>query len=170
MAVAITCGYGGYLLPLLAAHSSFCCSQWHYPRRTIWRVTLWFNISLWLFMAYLLKWFQLNFIFISHVMGVINVIVAFFESLTHWGRVTYICIIKLSYHCSDNGLAPDRCQAIIWSNAGILLTGPWGKNSNEILIKIQQFLLKKMRLKMSSGKFWPFCLGLNVLKELKSCL
>ena len=23
MAVAITCGYGGYLLPLLAAHSSF---------------------------------------------------------------------------------------------------------------------------------------------------
>ena len=24
MAVAITCGYGGYLLPLLAAHSSFC--------------------------------------------------------------------------------------------------------------------------------------------------
>ena len=28
MAVAITCGYGGYLLPLLAAHSSFCwCNQ-----------------------------------------------------------------------------------------------------------------------------------------------
>ena len=25
MAVAITCGYGGYLLPLLAAHSSFNC-------------------------------------------------------------------------------------------------------------------------------------------------
>ena len=25
MAVAITCGYGGYLLPLLAAHSSLCC-------------------------------------------------------------------------------------------------------------------------------------------------
>ena len=24
MAVAITCGYGGYLLPLLAAHSSWC--------------------------------------------------------------------------------------------------------------------------------------------------
>ena len=26
MAVAITCGYGGYLLPLLAAHSSFICN------------------------------------------------------------------------------------------------------------------------------------------------
>ena len=37
MAVAITCGYGGYLLPLLAAHSSFHqfiswilpCGQWN---------------------------------------------------------------------------------------------------------------------------------------------
>ena len=34
MAVAITCGYGGYLLPLLAAHSSFVCyvnSSQHLP-------------------------------------------------------------------------------------------------------------------------------------------
>ena len=28
MAVAITCGYGGYLLPLLAAHSSFFSYNW----------------------------------------------------------------------------------------------------------------------------------------------
>ena len=28
MAVAITCGYGGYLLPLLAAHSSSICIHW----------------------------------------------------------------------------------------------------------------------------------------------
>ena len=27
MAVAITCGYGGYLLPLLAAHSSLFCDM-----------------------------------------------------------------------------------------------------------------------------------------------
>ena len=32
MAVAITCGYGGYLLPLLAAHSSF--SWWHHQMET----------------------------------------------------------------------------------------------------------------------------------------
>ena len=30
MAVAITCGYGGYLLPLLAAHSSFIESLYQY--------------------------------------------------------------------------------------------------------------------------------------------
>ena len=30
MAVAITCGYGGYLLPLLAAHSSYYCYYYCY--------------------------------------------------------------------------------------------------------------------------------------------
>ena len=34
---------------------------------------------------------------------------------------------------SDNGLAPDRRQAIIWTNAGILLIGPLGTNFSEIL-------------------------------------
>ena len=29
---------------------------------------------------------------------------------------------------SDNGLSPDQCQAIIWTNAGILLIGPLGTN------------------------------------------
>ena len=53
---------------------------------------------------------------------------------------------------ADNGLAPIRRQAIIWTNAGILLTGPLGRN-----------LFKKMHLKMSSLKCWPFCLSLNVL-------
>ena len=40
---------------------------------------------------------------------------------THWGRVTHICIGKLPIIVSDNGLLPDRRQAIIWTNAGILL-------------------------------------------------
>ena len=39
--------------------------------------------------------------------------------LTHWGRVTHICVDKLSIIGSDNGLSPGRHQAIIWSNAGI---------------------------------------------------
>ena len=54
-------------------------------------------------------------------------------------------------------------QAIIWTNAGILLTGPLGTNFNEILIGIQTFSLQKMHLKVSSAKWRPFCLGLNVL-------
>ena len=41
-------------------------------------------------------------------------------TLTHWGRVTHICISKLTIIDSDNGLSPEWCQAIIWTNAGIL--------------------------------------------------
>ena len=62
----------------------------------------------------------------------------------------------------DNGLSPFRCQAIIWANAEILLTGPWGTNFNEILIEIHTFSFKEKHLKMSFGKWRPFCLGLNV--------
>ena len=85
------------------------------------------------------------------------------NELTHWGRVTHICVSKLTIIGSDNGLSPDRRQAIIWTNAGILLIGPLGTNFNEILIKIHTFSFKKMHLKMSSGKWRPFCLGLTVL-------
>ena len=77
----------------------------------------------------------------------------------------YICIGKLTIIGSDNGLSPDRRQAIIWTNAGLLLIGPLGTNFSEILIKILTFSFKKMRLKVSSAKWWPFCLGLNVLRD-----
>ena len=80
--------------------------------------------------------------------------------LTHWGRVTHICVIKLTIIVSDNGLSPCRRQAIIWTNAGILLIGT---NFGEISIKILTFSYTKMRLKVSSAKWRPFCLGLNVL-------
>ena len=37
--------------------------------------------------------------------------------LTRLGRVTHICVCKLSVIGSDNSLSPPRCQAIIWTNA-----------------------------------------------------
>ena len=40
--------------------------------------------------------------------------------LIHWGRATHICFSKLTMIDSDNGLAPSRRQAIIWTNAGML--------------------------------------------------
>ena len=89
--------------------------------------------------------------------------------LTHRGQVTHICISKLTITGSDNGLSPGRRQAIIWSNAGILLIRTLGTNFSEIVIEIQTFSLKKMRLKMSSGKWRPFCLGLNVLTGYVQC-
>ena len=82
--------------------------------------------------------------------------------LTHWGRVTHICVGNLTIIGSDNGLSPGRRQAIIWTNAWILLIGPSATNFSEILIEILTFSFKKMRLKVSSGKWGPFCLGLNV--------
>ena len=74
-----------------------------------------------------------------------------------------MCVSEPTSIGSDNGLSPGRRQAIIWTNTGILLIVPLGKNITEIVIEIQTFLLRKMRLKMSSAKRQPFCLGLNVL-------
>ena len=52
---------------------------------------------------------------------------------------------------SDNGLSPILCQAIIWTNAGILSISHLGTNFSEILIKIQQFSFTKMHLKILSA-------------------
>ena len=71
--------------------------------------------------------------------------------LTHWGRVTHICINKLAIIGSDNSLSPGRHQAIIWTNAGILLIEPPGTNFSEIEIEMYTFSFKKMHLKLSSG-------------------
>ena len=76
-------------------------------------------------------------------------------ALTHWGQVTHICVSKLTIIGSDNGLSPDRRQAIIWINAGILLIRTLGTNFSEILSHIDTFSFKKTLLKMSSAKWRP---------------
>ena len=78
--------------------------------------------------------------------------VGFNDSSTHWGRITNICVSKLATLGPDHGLSP-----------GILLIGLPGTNFSEISIKIQNFSFKKMHLKMSSAKWRPFSLSLNVL-------
>ena len=87
----------------------------------------------------------------------------FIMTLTHWGRVTHICVGKTTIIGSDNGLSPGRRQAIIWKTAEILLIGRIGTDFSEILSEIYTLSFKKMHLKMSSAKWRPFCLGLNVL-------
>ena len=86
------------------------------------------------------------------------------HTLTHWGRVTHICVNKLAIIVLDNGLSPDRRQAIISTNTGILLIRIPGANFSEMHI----FSFKKMHLKVSSAKWRPFCLGLNVLTMLQT--
>ena len=71
--------------------------------------------------------------------------------LTRWGPVTHLCVSKLTIIISDNGLSPGRRQAIIWTNAGILLIETIRANFNEILIKIHTFSFKKIHLKTLFG-------------------
>ena len=91
------------------------------------------------------------------------IIISVTDSLTHWGRVMHTCVSKLTIIGSDNGLSPGWHQAIIWTNAGILSIGPLGTNVSQILIEIYTLSFKKMDLKMSSGKWQPVCLSLNLL-------
>ena len=88
------------------------------------------------------------------------------HTLSHWGRVTHICVSKITIIGSDNGLSQGRRQAITWTNVVLLLIGPLGTNSSEILIEIDTFSFKKMHLKMSSGKWRPFFVGLSMLTVL----
>ena len=77
--------------------------------------------------------------------------------------MTHICISDLTFIGSDNGLLPGRRQAIIWTNDGILLIITMRTNFSEILMESLKFSLKEMHLNVPSAKWWPFCLGLNVL-------
>ena len=65
-------------------------------------------------------------------------------------------------YCNDKLFVNCACNSF-WTHAGILLIGPLGTNFSEILIEIHILSFKKMHLKMSAGKWRPFCLGLYVL-------
>ena len=72
--------------------------------------------------------------------------------LTHWGRVTHISSLKW--------VIIGWRQAIIWTNAGILLNGPLGTNFSEILIKnsnisIQEIAFENVICKMAPILFQP---------------
>ena len=82
--------------------------------------------------------------------------------LTHWGRVAHICVGNLTSIGSDNGFSPDRRQAIIWTNAGILWIALLGINLSEILIGIQTFSFNKnvfenVVWKIAAMLSWPQC-------------
>ena len=84
--------------------------------------------------------------------------------LTHWRRVTHICVGNLTIIGPDDGLSPGRRQAIIWTNAGIVNWNlrnklQWNFNRNSNIV------IQEMRLKVSSAKRRPFCLG-NVLNSM----
>ena len=74
-------------------------------------------------------------------------------------RFLTICVGHLTIIGSDDDLSPGRRQAIMWTNYGILSRNKlqWNFNRNA------NISFKKMEFKMSSAKWRPFCLGLNVV-------
>ena len=82
--------------------------------------------------------------------------------LTHRGRVTHICVSKLTSIGSNNGLSPGRHQAIVWTNAGILFTEPSGTNFSEIFLEIlkifgQENAFENVVWEMVAILSWPQC-------------
>ena len=55
----------------------------------------------------------------------------------------HICISNQTTIGSDNGLLPGWLQAIIWTNAGILLIWPLGTNCSEIFIGHSNILIQE---------------------------
>ena len=82
------------------------------------------------------------------------------SNLTLLGRVTHICVAYLTTIASDNGLSPSRHQAIIWTNAGILLIRPIGTNFNfnrNSLIFIQENAFKDVICEKAAILSRPQC-------------
>ena len=82
-----------------------------------------------------IRWFSFNQMYLK----ISSANIYFVSSLIHWGRVRNIFVGNLTIIVSDNGLSPGRHQAIIWTNAGILLIRPLGTNFSEISIEIHTF-------------------------------
>ena len=86
------------------------------------------------------------------------------QHLTHWGRVTHICISKLTIIGSDNGLSPGQRQAIIWTNAGTLLIRSFGINFSEnfnrnLCIFIQENAFENVVSKLTAILSRPQCVN-----------
>ena len=85
--------------------------------------------------------------------------------LMHWGWVMHISVSKLTITGSDSGLSPGRRQAIIWTNAGLLLIEPLGTNFAEFLIKIHIFSYNAFEIviwKMAAILSRPQCVNVCV--------
>ena len=85
--------------------------------------------------------------------------------LTNWGRMTHIYVSEQTNIGSDNDLSPYRRQAIIWTNAGILLIGPIRRYFSEFFnhntyIFSQGNALQNIVCKVASILSRPLCVKL----------
>ena len=78
-----------------------------------------------------------------------------FVMLTNWGWVTHICVSKLIIIGSDSGLAPSLYLNQRWNIVN--------SNLKNKLLWNSYIFIHENAFEMSSGKWRPFCLTLNVL-------
>ena len=76
--------------------------------------------------------------------------------------LTHICVGKLTIIGSDNDLSPVHRQAIIWN----IINWRLGNKLQWNFIRNSNIFIQGMHIKMSSVKWRPFCLGLNVLNVI----
>ena len=86
--------------------------------------------------------------------------------------MTQICVGKLTIIGSDNGLSPGRRQAIIWTNARILLIWPLWTNFSDIFYQnsitfIPENELENVVCEMASILSRPKCVNYELLEELE---
>ena len=94
------------------------------------------------------------------------------DLLIHWGRVTHICASELTIIGSDNGLSPGWRQAIMWTNAGMLLIRPPRNKLQKNFIRnsynfIQENLFENVVWKMAAIFSWPQCFKKQQQKPVK---
>ena len=89
---------------------------------------------------------------------------------SNWCMIDTLGLIELRQGiiCSDNGLSPNRSQSFTWTKDRMLLIGPLEINLSEIWMKKQPILFNKMDFEMSSAKFRPVHLDINVLTFLSA--
>ena len=85
------------------------------------------------------------------------------KMISHWRRFFYKQPVQCVWNSPYFGvlyihLSFDNFR----TNAGLLWIGSLVTNFSEFLIRNQTFSFNKMHLKMTSAKWQPFCLGLNI--------
>ena len=78
--------------------------------------------------------------------------------LTHWGRMTHICVSKLTITGSDNGLSSGRHQAIIWDivNWNVVNKLQWNLKRNSYIF-IQENAFENVVCEMAAILSRPQC-------------
>ena len=125
-----------------------------------------FHPYLYQFHSFYIMWiFEMRCYYINHSLSFLSE-----NYFIHLGHMTHISISKLTIIGSDNGLLPGWHQAIIWTNARILLIGHLGTNLREIVIEVCIFSFKNafenVVRKMGAISSRPLCIKPSFLSTV----